>query len=153
MLKVESQTTPPCCRVSPGWLLQCSSLTRPSQLFKVKHWIRKWTFQIRIKIIFVKLASYFQKVNPTCPEIVHKLKIMCSVNTCVDDSLLYGSIETQLKISNINIQILELRKSLLENTDDWMLAFTLVFRFGSACGVFYISCAAITVIINCDGYW
>ena len=53
-----------------------------------------------------------------CPEIVPKLKIVCSANTGVDESFLYGSIENQLKITKIYTQILEIRKSILENSDD-----------------------------------
>ena len=53
-----------------------------------------------------------------CPEIVPKLKIVCSANTVVEETMLYGSTDNQLKIVKIYTEILEIRKSLLENTQD-----------------------------------
>ena len=65
-----------------------------------------------------KLFPESQSHLPQCPEIVPRLKIVCSANTAVDESMLYSSTDNQLKIVKIYTEILEIRKSILENTED-----------------------------------
>ena len=58
-----------------------------------------------------------------CPQIVPKLNIICPVKSSFEENWMYGSIENQIKISRIYIQILDIRNSILENelqsVTDW----------------------------------
>jgi hypothetical protein len=50
-----------------------------------------------------------------CPEIVPKLKLLSLENCSVDENWMYSNINNQLKISKVYTQILEIRKTILEN--------------------------------------
>ena len=52
-----------------------------------------------------------------CPQIVPKLKVMCPMNTSIEENWIYGSVDNQLKITKIYIQILDIRNCLLENSE------------------------------------
>ena len=52
-----------------------------------------------------------------CPQIVPKLKVMCPMNTSIEENWIYGSVDNQLKITKIYIQILDIKNCLLENSE------------------------------------
>ena len=58
-----------------------------------------------------------------CPQIVQHLNTICPVKSSIEENWMYGSLENQLKISRIYIQIMDIRNSILENelqsVTDW----------------------------------
>ena len=82
-----------------------------------------------------------------CPQIVPKLKLVTKEVT--DESMIYGNVEKQLAIVKIYVQVMEIRKKILEERIEMQSCQS---RLADACGVPSLMCSNCSIVnCNCNG--
>ena len=79
----------------------------------------KMNFQNQHSITLCQICKLFLESQShllQCPKIVPNLKLL-SLKTNVDENLIYGSVENQLIIVKIYMEIMEIRKEMLEENE------------------------------------